>query len=76
MALYCGPCLLTDDSQLVDGLREFTESFLLELPKAGTVRLGSDSDVFLVTGPRRKFSAAMGIKKTENRKVNIKADQD
>ena len=35
VSLYCGPCLLTDDTIMVADLLEFTNSFLLELPEAG-----------------------------------------
>ena len=73
MTLYCGPCLLDDDTLKVNDLLEFTESFLLELPEAGKIEIESDKDVFLVTGPRKKFQAAMRIKK--KRKIKIKADQ-
>ena len=74
VTLYCGPCPLDDDTLKVNDLLEFTESFLLELPEAGKIEIESDKDVFLVTGPRKKFQAAMRIKKMK--KIKIKADQE
>ena len=77
VTLFCGPFLLTDDSLIVTNLLEFTDSFLLELPEAGKIEIESDKDVFLVTGPRKKFHAAMRIKKTMiKKKIKIKADQE
>ena len=65
VTLYCGPCPLDDDTLKVNDLLEFTESFLLELPEAGKIEIESDKDVFLVTGPRKKFQAAMRINRSE-----------
>ena len=77
VSLYCGPCLLTDNGLMVTTLSEFTESFLLELPEAGEIEMESEEDVFLVTGPRKKFHAAMRIKKTmAKKKIKIEADQE
>ena len=75
--LFSGPCLLADDTLMVTDLLEFTESFLLELPEAGHIEIESEKDVFLVTGPRKKFHAAMRIKKTMGKKkIKINAAQE
>ena len=76
VTLFCGPCLLTDDTLIVTDLLEFTESFLLELPEAGEIVIESDKDVFLLTGSSKRFEAPVRIKKTEERSVKIKAHHD
>ena len=76
LTLFCGPCLLTDDSLIVTDLLKFTESFLLELPEAGEIVIESDKDVFLLTGSSKRFEAPLRIKKTEERSVKIKAHHD
>ena len=75
VTLYCGPCLLTDDTLMVNDLLEFTNSFLLELPEAGEIEIESEKEVFLLTGSRMKFEPPLRIKKKE-RKIKIKAYHD
>ena len=74
LTLYCGPCLLTDDTLMVADLLEFTDSFLLELPEAGKHKFESDKDVLLVMGSSKKFDAPLRIKK--ERIVRIKVPKD
>ena len=76
VSLYCGPCLLTDDTLLVTDLLDLTDSFLLELPEAGKIEIESDKDVLLLTGSSKKFDAPLRIKKTKERTVRIKAHKD
>ena len=76
LTLYCGPCLLTDDTLMVADLFEFTDSFLLELPEAGEIEIDSDKEVLLLTGPSKKFDAPLRINKTIERPVKIKAHND
>ena len=60
VTLYCGPCLLTDNTTIVSALLEFTDSFLLELPEAGDIEIQSEAkEVFLLTGSRKKFEAPL-----------------
>ena len=74
--LYCGPCLLTNETAIISDLVEFTESFLLELPEAGEIEVQSDpKKVLLVTGSRKKFEAPLQLKKAE-KKIKIKACHD
>ena len=76
LTLYCGPCLLTDDTLMVADLLDLTDSFLLELPEAGKIEIESDKDVLLLTGSSKKFDAPLRIKKTKERTVRIKAHND
>ena len=75
VTLYCGPCLLDDDTLMVNDLLEFTESFLLELPEAGEKEIESEKEVFLVTGSRKKFEGPFRIK-TAERPIKIEAYHD
>ena len=76
VSLFCGPCLLKDDTLIVTNLLEFTETFLLELPEAGKIEIESEKDVFLLTGSSKKFDAPLRIPKTKERNVKIKAHQN
>ena len=76
--LYCGPCLLDNDTVMVADLLEFTDCFLLEPPEAGRIEFTTDKklkDIRLVTGSSKKFKPPMRIQHTEKKKT-IKADQN
>ena len=60
---------MTDDTLYVTDLLEFTDSFLLELPKAGEIEIESEKEVFLITGSRKKFEPPQRIKTTSEQKI-------